>query len=538
MPATASEFFAAKSPGVRRATLWWSADTLGAALFAASLAIWLGAGIGSNSPQHKPWVLVALALSGAVRAVVQAKASLQGVRAANLVKQGLRRRLFKALLPTGYQRTRLPGEDLRTAVDNVEVAEGYVGRFAPIRSAAVLAPLIYAALAALASWVSAAIMLATLVPFAIGMALAGNAARVEADRQLLALSRMTGLFVDRARALPTIASFGAEERVTRQIAAAAREVADRTLLVLRIAFVSSAVLEFFAALSVALIAVYCGFSLLGLLPFPAPEHLDLGQAFFVLAMAPEFYLGMRRMAAAYHEKQQGDAAASAIQPELARAEALLEAMDGTSALAGPLQIEQLVIRYEDGSCIGPATASWPATGLHVITGPTGAGKSSLLHALVGMVPISSGRVIASGKIVASGSLNAQIGWSGQRPFVLPGSLEDNLLLGAAADQTPAWRQLAARLGLDDMLAARGADLSIDPAGSGLSGGERRRIGLARAILSNRPILLLDEPTADLDAQTAHAVVDVLLEVARTRLVIAATHDPLLLGKACSEVTYS
>lgn len=538
MPVTASEFFAVKSPGVRRAALWWSADTLGAALFAASLAIWLGAGIGSNSLQHKTWILIALALSGAIRAVVQAGASLQGLRAANLVKQDLRRRLFKALLPTSYQRGRLPGEDLRTAVDNVEVAEGYVGRFAPIRSAAVLAPMICAALAALASWVAAVIMLATLVPFAIGMALAGNAARGEADRQLSALSRMTGLFVDRARALPTIVSFGAEERVTRQIAGAAREVAVRTLLVLRIAFISSAVLEFFAALSVALIAVYCGFSLLGLLPFPAPERLDLARAFFVLALAPEFYLGMRRMAAAYHEKQQGDAAASAIQPELHRAETMLKAMDETSASASSLKIEHLVIRYDDGSCIGPLNASWPATGLHVIIGQTGAGKSSLLHALVGMAPIASGRVIASGKIVAPGSLNAQIGWSGQRPFLLPGSLEDNLLLGANSGHTSAWRQLAARLGLAEMLAARGADLVIDPAGAGLSGGERRRIGLARAILSNRPILLLDEPTADLDAKTAHAVTEILLDVARSRLIIAATHDPLLLGKACSEVTCS
>ncbi len=538
MPATASEFFSAKSSGVRRAGLWWSADTLGAALFAASLATWLGAGIGSDLPQHKFWILIALALSGTIRAVIQASASRQGQHAANVIKQGLRRRLFEALLPTGFRRGRLPGEDLRTAVDNVEVAEGYVGRFAPIRSAAVLAPLICAALAALASWVAAAIMLATLIPFAIGMALAGSAARLEADRQFLALSRMTGLFVDRARVLPTIVGFGAEERVTRQIADAAREVANRTLLVLRIAFVSSAVLEFFAALSVALIAVYCGFSLLGLLPFPAPEHLDLGRAFFVLAMAPEFYLGMRRMAAAYHEKQQGEAAAREIQPELERAEALLKAMDGAIAEAGPVMIEDLVIRYDDGSCIGPKTASWPETGLHVITGPTGAGKSSLLHALAGMVPIASGRIVASGKTVSPGSLNAHIGWSGQRPFLLPGSLQDNILLGAKECPAPIWRQLVRRLRLDDMVATRGAELVIDPAGAGLSGGERRRIGLARAILSDRPILLLDEPTADLDADTANEVVEVLLEVARTRLVIAATHDPLLLGKARSEVTYS
>jgi ATP-binding cassette subfamily C protein CydD len=523
---------------VRRATLWWSADVLGAALFAASLAAWLSAGTGPHSQEHKFWILSALALSGTIRAIVQACAVYHGQRAANTVKQSLRRRLFEALLPTGFRRGRLPGEDLRTAVDDVETAEGYVARFAPIKAAATLSPLICAALAALASWVAALIMLVTLIPFAVGMALAGSAARTEADRQLMALSRMTGLFVDRARALPTIITFGAEERVTRQIAGAAREVADRTLLVLKIAFVSSAVLEFFAALSVALIAVYCGFSLLGLLPVPAPEHLGLGQAFFVLALAPEFYLGMRRMAAAYHEKQQGEAAASAIQPELERAEALVCAMEQSTAAAGPLKIENLVIRFDDGSRIGPVNANWPTTGLHVITGPTGAGKSTLLHALTGMAPIASGRILVSGSEIAPGNLNSQIGWSGQRPFLLPGSLQDNLLLGTQMVPPPDWQMLVTRLGLKTMLNARGASLVIDPAGSGLSGGERRRIGLCRAILSNRPILLLDEPTADLDADAAHAVSEVLLEVSRTRLVIAATHDPLLLSKAQSAVTCS
>lgn len=535
MAVIASEFFTAKSPEVRRAALWWSADTLGAALFAASLAAWLGAGMGHKGAGQSVWMLLALAVSGMVRAFTQARAGSLGQRAANAVKQRLRRRLFEALLPTGFRRGRLPGEDLRTAIDDVEVAEGYVGRFAPIRSAAVIAPIVCAALAALASWVAAAIMLATLVPFAVGMALAGNAARVEADRQFLALSRMTGLFVDRARALPTIIGFAAEERITRQIALAAREVADRTLLVLRVAFVSSAVLEFFAALSVALIAVYCGFSLLGLLPFPAPERLNLTRAFFVLAMAPEFYLGMRRMAAAYHEKQQGEAAARTISPELDRADALLRDMGQTAAMAGTVAIEDLVIRYEDGSQVGPVSAQWPATGLHVITGPTGSGKSSLLHALVGMAPVASGQIVVSDQIIPPGSLNPQIGWSGQRPFLLPGSLQDNLLLGAQTAQTAGWRELADRLGIGAMLTARGADLVIDPMGSGLSGGERRRIGLARAILSGRPILVLDEPTADLDSVSAQSVVDVLLEAARTRLLIVATHDLRLVGRAASAV---
>lgn len=515
----------------RIAAWWWSADVLGAALFAGALAFWLGHDAGGGLATGSAFTLIVLAAGGAFRGFVQARGTLVGQIAAIAAKQALRARLFAALLPTGFRRGRLAGEDMRTAIDDVELLDGYVGRFAPLRKAAVLSPLACAALAAFGSWVAAAIMLATLVPFAFGMVLAGTAARVEAERQHLALSRMTGLFVDRARTLPTIVSFGAEDRVTRQIASAAQDVATRTLRVLRIAFVSSAVLEFFAALSVALVAVYCGFSLLGILPFTPPETLDLARAFFVLALAPEFYLGMRRMAAAYHDKQQGEAALAAMEPELAKAERLVDQARPLETAPKGLGAEDLLVRYDDGSTIGPFSAQWPETGLHAIVGPTGAGKSSLLHALVGMVPVVSGRMVVAAQGIMPGALNLHIGWSGQRPLLLPGTLEENLLLGSA--EAVNWRDLAQKLGLDALLDARGGDLVIDPVGAGLSGGERRRIGLARAILSGRPILLLDEPTADLDATTAQRVVEVLHGIAQTRLVIVATHDPLLLGAAQS-----
>jgi len=533
MTQLASAFLKSKSPHARRAAVWWQTDVAGAALFAAALAFWLGSGMEGRSAWAAMLALVALAFSGPLRALAQSRGAVKGQAAANTAKQALRTRLFAALLPTGYRRGRLPGEDLRTAIDDVEVLDGYVGKFAPIRSAAMLSPLICAALAALASWIAAAIMLATLIPFAFGMILAGTAARVEAERQHLALSRMTGLFVDRARTLPTIVSFGAEDRVTRQIARAAQDVATRTLRVLRIAFVSSAVLEFFAALSVALVAVYCGFSLLGILPFPAPETLDLTRAFFVLALAPEFYLGMRRMAAAYHEKQHGEAAMATMQPELARAEAMLAQAQPQLIAPEGLTLHELLVRYDDGSTIGPFSAAWPETGLHAVTGPTGSGKSSLLHSIVGMVPVASGSLLTAGDEIAPGALNPHVGWSGQRPLLLPGTLAENILLGSAGDAD--WFDLAQRLSLDALLHARGGDLVIDPVGSGLSGGERRRIGIARAILSGRPILLLDEPTADLDAATVQTVIDVLCEVARTRLVIVATHDPLLIEVAQTTV---
>ncbi|MFA7586524.1 MAG: ATP-binding cassette domain-containing protein [Novosphingobium sp.] len=520
----------------RTAGLWWLGDTAGAILFAACLAAFIASSTTKTLSAQARGLLAGIVASGLLRAGAQAMAGLTGQQAATRAKSALRSYVMAALLPSGQIRGRLIGEDLRVAVDDVEAHEGLIARFQPLRQAAMLSPLLIAVAVAFVSWFSALILLATLIPFGAGMALAGLAGKAEADRQFLALSRLSGLFVDRVAALPVILAFGAEDRVTRQIGGAAREVAARTMQVLKIAFVSSAMLEFFAALSVALVAVYCGFSLLGLLPFPAPEELSLGEAFFALALAPEFYLGMRRLAAAYHDKQQGQAAERSVAAALDQAHPIAP----TASMVRPdpirdLRAEGLTIRYDDDTCIGPITACWGAPGLHVVTGPTGVGKSSLLHALIGLARVSAGRIILNDADVTAGALMRLTGWAGQRPLLLPGTLADNLKLGSNDLPPQDLAHLIAASGLSDLIAARGEDLMIDPRGSGLSGGERRRIGLVRAIASGRPLLLLDEPTADLDPATAAQVIALLKDAARTRLVIAATHDPALIAEATSRV---
>lgn len=516
--------------------LWWLGDTVGAILFAGCLAGFIASWTARPLPAQGWWLLAGIGASGLLRAIAQAMAGLAGQRIATVTKAALRGRVMAALLPSGQVRGRLIGEDLRVAIDDVEAHEGLIARFQPLRMAAMLSPLIIAVAVAFASWFSAVILLATLIPFGVGMALAGLAGKAEADRQIQSLSRLSGLFVDRVAALPAILAFGAEDRVTRQIGGAAREVAVRTMQVLKIAFVSSAMLEFFAALSVALVAVYCGFSLLGLLPFPAPEALSLGEAFFALALAPEFYLGMRRLAAAYHDKQQGQAA----QRSVAAALDLVHSPAPPAATVlpdsiGQICVEGLTICYDDGNHIGPVTACWQGPGLYVVTGPTGAGKSSLLHSLIGLAPVSAGRIILGGASLGAGELMTLTGWAGQRPLLLPGSLADNLRLGGNDLAPQDLNRLIEASGLSSLIATRGEGLMIDPRGSGLSGGERRRIGLVRAIASGRPLLLLDEPTADLDPETAAKVIALLRDVACTRLVIAATHDPALIAQATSRV---
>jgi len=509
-----------------RAAAWWLVDSLGAIPLAAGIALAVGNRILGGPATVVPALL--LLAGGGMRAMAVFRANLAGQRAAIQASAALRRRVHPALLPSRMRRGSLIGADMQLAVDSILASEGLVARFLPLRAASAMSPLIVAIAVAPASWVSSLILLATLVPFVLGLVLAGSAAARRAESQHQALNRLAGLFVDRVRNLPTILGFAAEDRVARHLGEAAGQVAERTMDVLGIAFASSAILEFFAALSVALVAVYCGFSLLGLLPFPAPEHLTGTRAFFTLALAPEFYLTMRRLAAAYHDKQQGDAAIAAIAAEIAKIPPAPAAIPVPARWSG----HAVAFAHDEGATIGPLDWRWDGPGLHAISGPTGAGKTTLLLGLIGQVPQATGQIIAGGAEFAPGALNAAIGWAGQQVALLPGTLHDNLAMGRA--DAAAMTDCLQSLGLGPMVTRRGGlDMTLDHRGSGLSGGERRRIGLARAVLSGRPILLLDEPTADLDEATAATIRAVLGELARSRLVIVATHDHELVTMAAT-----
>ncbi|SHJ29975.1 ATP-binding cassette, subfamily C, CydD [Roseomonas rosea] len=508
-------------------------DGVAAIGFAGALAGGLGALEGGMAAAW-PWLALGV-VSAAGRGACATLSARAGAEAARRVKTALRRRITVASLAIPAGERPPVGSLMASAVDEVEALDGYVARFLPARRAAGLVPFLVLGATAVASPLSAGILAATLVPFILAMALAGGAAADQARRQFEALSRLSALFADRVRSLPAVLAFQAEAAETRRLSGAAEELRGRTMGVLRLAFLSSGALEFFAALSVALVAVYAGFNLLGLLPFPVPESLTLGPAFFVLALAPEFYAPMRRLAAAYHDKQAAETAAD-------RLEALEALARSPAALARPIprapaiRFRGVTIRYpgEDRAAVDNFGLEIGPGEVVALLGPSGSGKTTLLNLLLGLAPLTGGEVLVDGLLLSeAGSFAPSIAWMGQAPLIVPGSIAANVALSRQDAPAHEIAEAAERAGLGRMLRERpeGLDSVLDERGGGLSGGERRRIALARALLKDAPILLLDEPTAHLDAEAEAAMIPVILDGARGRTTLIATHSPRLAARA-------
>ena len=307
-----------------------------------------------------PWsaLLLALACAG-LRALAQAGEARLGFEASAQVRAHVRRvgaERLAARGPAFAERTD-SGETAAALIDGVEKLDGYYGRYRPLMPVVALAPLAMLIAAYSQSWVVGTIFLLTAPALIVFMALVGAGAAAASKDQLSTLRRLAGRFNDRLQALETLNAFNAAGREREGLAAASEDFRKRTMKVLSLAFLSSAVLEFFAAVAVAGTAVYIGFSLLGELPFDPGETITLKTGLFLLILAPEYYMPLRRLSAAYHDKADADAgaraeAADSGEPDLS---------DYIGAYSGmPWGGETAVVRWEGGLALLPLPTSDPA----------------------------------------------------------------------------------------------------------------------------------------------------------------------------------
>jgi ATP-binding cassette subfamily C protein CydCD len=504
--------------------------------------------------------LLALAAVAVGRALVAWLTELCAHRAGAAVKSQLRQRLLAHATALGpnWLTGRRSGELTTLATRGVDALDDYFARYLPQLGLAAVVPAVVLARIATADWISAVTIVVTLPLVPLFMVLVGWATRDRMDRQWQLLARLSGHFLDVVAGLPTLKVFGRAKVQADNIRKITDDYRRATLRTLRIAFLSSFVLELLATISVALVAVGIGMRLVH-------GELSLRTGLLVLVLAPEAYLPLRQVGAQYHAAAEGLAAAEEVFEVLqtalpggsadgpvggsADASAGGGSADGTGVggtrVAGTRvgganvvapDLRSAVVRVEgvevarDGRLARTTLELAPGETV-AITGASGAGKSTLLRALLGFAPPAAGRILVDGVDLADierSSWHRQIAWVPQRPHLFAGTVAENVRL-ARPDASDA--EVRSALTAAGAAGFASPDDVIGEDGAGLSAGQRQRLALARAFLADRPLLLLDEPTANLDGDTEADVIAALRELSAHRTVLLTAHRPALLPLA-------
>jgi ATP-binding cassette subfamily C protein CydD len=479
--------------------------------------------------------LAALAVAFACRGALAWAMEVAGRRAATSVLSELRLALVERRLttqPTGADGTEA-GEIAAAAVHGLPALEAYFARYLPQVVLACIAPLAVVAWVGVIDLDSALVMMLTLPLVPVFMWLIGRATEQRTRERWHALRSLSTHFLDVVRGLPTLRAFNRGQAQAPRLADVGERYRRATMGTLRIGFLSGSVLELAATLGVALVAVIVGVRL-------TAGGLGLQAALTVLVLAPELYLPLRRLGAEYHASADG----------LAVAERMLSLLDApAAAVAGgrrePLSPAIFPVRFEGVSFSYPAR---PEFVLHefdlelapgetvALVGESGAGKSTAAALLLGLIEPAGGRVSVGGVDLAACHMAAWhrlVAWVPQRPALLRATVADNIRLGAPSASDEEVREAAALAGADRFVRAlpAGYDTTVGDGGRPLSPGERRRIALARAFLRDSPLVILDEPTADLDPVSVGVVADAVQRLAADRTVLLIAHRAELVARA-------
>ncbi|WP_312241274.1 heme ABC transporter permease/ATP-binding protein CydD [Pantoea sp.] len=469
-----------------------------------------------------------------LRAVFNYWREQAGFRAGQAIRKALRKQVLDRLRELGpaWIQGKPAGSWATLLLEQIEEMQDYYARYLPQMTLALLIPCAILATIFPVNWAAGLILLTAAPLIPLFMALVGMGAADANRRNFLALARLSGDFLDRLRGRETLRLFHREQAEQQAIAVSSESFRQRTMEVLRLAFLSSAVLEFFASLAIAVVAVYFGFSYLGELDFGHyDQRITLFAGFLALILAPEFFQPLRDLGAFYHAKAQATGGADALERFMhASAESPMRAGDRTLTEGTTLTLEarELVICTPTGKTLSkPLTFTLHPGARVAVVGPSGAGKTSLLNLLLGFLPYK-GSIRANGVELSElepGHWQRHLAWVGQNPHLPAATLRQNILLDSEED--------AQRL--DAVLQASGVSEFLDqlPHGLesetgnqtlGLSIGQTQRVAVARALYKQASLLLLDEPGASLDAHSEERVMQSLEQAARRQSTLMITHQ--------------
>ena len=466
-----------------------------------------------------------------MRAIILWAREKIGFRSGQLLRNHIRQKILDKIHLVGPAtiNQKPAGSWASIMLEQVENLHNFYARFLPQQSLSAIVPVVILIAVFPLNWAAGLILMITAPLVPVFMILVGIAAADSSQKNMETLAHLSAQFLDRLRGLETLRLFNRTSEQTEHIENATEDFRETTMDVLKLAFLSSAVLEFFTSISIALMAVYFGFSYLGQIEFGTYNApLTLFTGFFCLILAPEFYQPLRDLGAYYHDRAAGIGAADAIVDFLESDYLTVHQNEKTISLESAVEIsaENLVVLSTQGSALTkPLNFQIPANHNVALVGQSGAGKTSLMNVILGFLPYE-GSLKINGQELRETNLadwRKHIAWVGQNPLLLQSTIEENLLLGDIQANNEEINQALIRSQAKEFTDKLGLHHEIKDGGLGVSVGQAQRLAIARALLRKGDLLLLDEPTASLDAQSENLVLHALNEASQHQTTLMITH---------------
>ena len=485
-----------------------------------------------NVPRDKliPYFL-GLIIGFGLRAIILWVREKIGFQSGQLLRNHIRQKILDKIHLVGPAtiNQKPAGSWASIMLEQVENLHNFYARFLPQQSLSGIVPVVILIAVFPLNWAAGLILMITAPLVPLFMIIVGIAAADNSQKNMDTLSRLSAQFLDRLRGLETLRLFNRTSEQTEHIENATEDFRETTMDVLKLAFLSSAVLEFFTSISIALMAVYFGFSYLGQIEFGTYNApLTLFTGFFCLILAPEFYQPLRDLGSYYHDRAAGIGAADAIVDFLESDYLTVHQNEKIISLESAVEIsaENLVVLSTQGSALTkPLNFQIPANHNVALVGQSGAGKTSLMNVILGFLPYE-GSLKINGQELRESNLSdwrKHIAWVGQNPLLLQGTIKENLLLGDIQTSDEKIHHALSQAQATEFTNKLGLDYEIKDGGLGISVGQAQRLAIARALLRKGSLLLLDEPTASLDAQSENLVFQALNEMSCYQTTLMITH---------------